>query len=419
MKLLLTLLPALLTQTTGRRNQRIVIGFLLFTTVLVALFSIVFHQIMAYEGRDYSYITGVYWTLTVMSTLGFGDITFTSDIGKLFSIIVLVSGIILIMIVMPFTFIRFVYQPWIEEYNNKRKPRSLPSDTSGHTVLVGDNDISLSVARKLRQHNYPYVILVPDGQHALELYDNRYDVVTGEFDDANTYRNLRADKAALVAALEGDLRNTNIASTVREVAPSTLLAASAENPEAMNILMLAGCDHVYSFTEMLGRSLARRVYGTRAQSNIIARFGTLCLAEAPVIHTEFMGQTLRECGFRERFGLNVAGLWRAIPICPRARTAGSTRPPSCCSRGRRISLRLMTARPSGAARRTGRPCLSSAAARWGKRRRMPWNVAGCRSVSSRRTPGSCRRTIPVTFSGMPGNWRCSSGRTSWKPRPSS
>lgn len=38
MKLLLTLLPALLTQTTGRRNQRIVIGFLLFTTVLVALF---------------------------------------------------------------------------------------------------------------------------------------------------------------------------------------------------------------------------------------------------------------------------------------------------------------------------------------------------------------------------------------------
>ena len=309
MKLLLTLLPALLTQTTGRRNQRIVIGFLLFTTVLVALFSIVFHQIMAYEGRDYSYITGVYWTLTVMSTLGFGDITFTSDIGKLFSIIVLVSGIILIMIVMPFTFIRFVYQPWIEEYNNKRKPRSLPSDTSGHTVLVGDNDISLSVARKLRQHNYPYVILVPDGQHALELYDNRYDVVTGEFDDANTYRNLRADKAALVAALEGDLRNTNIASTVREVAPSTLLAASAENPEAMNILMLAGCDHVYSFTETLWAEPCpprlrdpRPVEHHRPVRDVVPCRGA---GHPHRVH----GQTLRECRFRERFGLNVAGLW--------------------------------------------------------------------------------------------------------------
>ena len=36
--------------------------------------------------------------------------------------------------------------------------------------------VVLSVARKLRQHNYPYVILVPDGQHALELYDNPCDL---------------------------------------------------------------------------------------------------------------------------------------------------------------------------------------------------------------------------------------------------
>ena len=119
MKLLLMLIPALLAQSSGNRNRRIVIGFTLLTACLVALFSVIFHHIMAYEGRDYSYITGVYWTLTVMSTLGFGDVTFSSDLGKLFSIVVLVSGIILIMILMPFTFIRFVYQPWIDEYNNK------------------------------------------------------------------------------------------------------------------------------------------------------------------------------------------------------------------------------------------------------------------------------------------------------------
>ncbi len=322
MKLLLMLIPALLAQSSGNRNRRIVIGFTLLTACLVALFSVIFHHIMAYEGRDYSYITGVYWTLTVMSTLGFGDVTFSSDLGKLFSIVVLVSGIILIMILMPFTFIRFVYQPWIDEYNNKRKPRSLPPETKGHTILVGDNDISLSVARKLRQYNYPYVVLVPDGAHALELYDSRYAVVTGEFDDVHTYHSLQADKAALVVALEGDLRNTNIASTVREAAPDTMLAASADNPESVNILMLAGCDHVYSFGDVLGRSLARRVYGTRAQSNIIARFGSLCLAEAPVLHTEFIGQTLRECAFRERFGLNVAGMWEGntyLPARPHSR----------------------------------------------------------------------------------------------------
>lgn len=318
MKLLFSLIPALLSpQAGGKRNMHVVMAFTLFTTFLVFLFSMLFHFIMEYEGKDYSFITGLYWTLTVMSTLGFGDITFESDLGKLFSIVVLMTGIMLIMVLMPFMFIRFVYQPWIDAYNSRRKPRELPEGTSGHTILVGENALTLNIAQKLRQYKFPYALLVPpDSRDALDLYDNHYDIVTGEFDDANTYRNLRVDKAALVAAFCDDLKNTNIASTVREAAPSTLLAASAENLEAMNILQLAGCDLVYSFEQMLGRSLARRVYGTRAQSNIIARFGTLCIAEAPVVHTEFIGLTLMECGLRERFGLNVVGLWEGNTYLP-------------------------------------------------------------------------------------------------------
>jgi voltage-gated potassium channel len=66
------------------------------------------------EGRYHSWITGVYWTLTVMTTLGFGDITFASDIGRFFSIIVLLSGIVLLLILLPFMFIRLFYAPWLE-----------------------------------------------------------------------------------------------------------------------------------------------------------------------------------------------------------------------------------------------------------------------------------------------------------------
>ena len=310
-----------------KRNTRLVNLFMLFTTALVLLFSALFHVIMLYEGRDYSFVTGVYWALTVMSTLGFGDITFTSDLGKVFSIFVLITGMMLIMVLMPFMFVRFVYQPMLDSYNSRRKPRELPEGTSGHTVLVGDDNISLSVAQKLRQYHLPYAVLAPDGQHVLDLYDKHYSVVTGEFDDVNTYHNLRVENAALVVAFCDDLKNTNIASTVREAAPGVLLAASAEKNDSMNILMLAGCDHVYSFTEMLGRSLARRVRGSRAESNIIARFGTLCIAEAPVIHTEFTGKTLVECRMRQRFGLNVAGLWTGNtykPPRPDSRIEGSS-----------------------------------------------------------------------------------------------
>ena len=58
-----------------------------------------FHLIkVRVEGEEHSWITGFYLTLVVMTTLGFGDITFTSDIGRVFSIVVLLSGVVLLLV---------------------------------------------------------------------------------------------------------------------------------------------------------------------------------------------------------------------------------------------------------------------------------------------------------------------------------
>ena len=95
-------IPTLLIKSPLRENRvRLArLFFVLFAMITVS--SILFHFIMLYEGREFSYISGVYWTLTVMSTLGFGDITFQSDLGRLFSIVVLVCGIVMLLVVMPF-----------------------------------------------------------------------------------------------------------------------------------------------------------------------------------------------------------------------------------------------------------------------------------------------------------------------------
>jgi hypothetical protein len=83
------------------------VKFFLVLLGMIAAFSVAFHYLMAAEGREHSWITGLYWTLTVMTTLGFGDITFNSDPGRIFSIVVLVSGVIFLLILLPFTFIKF------------------------------------------------------------------------------------------------------------------------------------------------------------------------------------------------------------------------------------------------------------------------------------------------------------------------
>jgi voltage-gated potassium channel len=87
----------------GKRNTRLLFKFMFILLAIITVYAVAFHWLMEIEGQQHSWITGFYWTLTVMSTLGFGDITFSSDLGRVFSIVVMISGVIFLLVLMPFT----------------------------------------------------------------------------------------------------------------------------------------------------------------------------------------------------------------------------------------------------------------------------------------------------------------------------
>lgn len=75
----------ILANPSRRRNLVALAKLLLAFVIMVSVFTVLLHWIMEMEGQKHSWVTGVYWVLVVMSTLGFGDITFQSDIGRIFS----------------------------------------------------------------------------------------------------------------------------------------------------------------------------------------------------------------------------------------------------------------------------------------------------------------------------------------------
>ena len=308
MKLIISEIVNLTTQNQ-ERNVWMLVKFFAVLTLMVIGYSILFHFLMVLEDREFSWITGFYWTLTVMSTLGFGDITFSTDLGKLFSIIVLMSGIVFLLTMLPFTFIQFFYLPWLDAQTKAKAPRELPEGTKGHVILCHYDPLTISLTEKLRQYHREYVILVEDVPQALELQGLGLKVVVGGVDDPQTYLRSRVGDAALVVANVDDMMNANIASTIREISQEVPIAASADLDDSVDILELAGSTHVFQFTKMLGQSLARRVLGTTARANVIGQIESLLIAEIPAMRTALVGMTLRESRLRETIGINVIGVW--------------------------------------------------------------------------------------------------------------
>ncbi len=305
--------PALISyffqRESTKRNIRQLLKFMLILAIMVTIFSIIFHFLMAVEGRDHSWITGFYWTLTVMSTLGFGDITFNSDLGRLFSVVVLLSGMIFLLTLLPFTFIKFFYAPWIEAESRKRAPRELPPETQGHVIITSYNPVTMALIEKLEDHRIDYVLIVDDFKHALDLYDMGVRVAVGDVDDPETYRKLRVDRAALVVATDRDEINTNITFTVRELSEQVPIITTADSPYSEDILEMAGSTKVLQLYNILGRSLAAWTVGGDCRANIISRYDKLIIAEFPAIGTPLVGKTLTESKLRENFGVNVVGIW--------------------------------------------------------------------------------------------------------------
>ena len=309
MKTLIAVLSTVLESRTSRANLRRLGNLLLVLFALIAVYSVLFHVIMEREGQTHSWVTGFYWTLTVMTTLGFGDITFHGDLGRIFSVIVLFSGVTFMLVLLPFTFIEFFYAPWMRAQKEAKAPRELPSSTRGHVILTNYGPLATTLIPMLEKYGHPYVVLCPTLQEALELDERGVRVSVGDLDDPETYRRMRLENAAMLVTTRSDVINTNASFTARELSENVPIVATATSDASRDLLELAGATMVLRQEEMMGAALARRVSIRDSDAHVIGHLGELIIAEASTFGTPLPGRTLGESGLRNRTGVGVIGIW--------------------------------------------------------------------------------------------------------------
>ncbi|SNB45323.1 TrkA family potassium uptake protein [Geobacter sp. DSM 9736] len=306
----------------ARQNLKVLLLYCLFLLVMALTYAKLFQHFMwTLEGRHYSYIAGIYWVITVMTTLGFGDITFHTDEGYIFAGIVTVSGVVFLLILLPFGIVSMFLAPWIEHRLRFRPALTVPEGTKGHILIFGMDSVTRALIRKLQAQGIPFFITMEKFEEVQRLEeDEGIRAVYGNPSDAEVLKRLLVSQARQIIANLGDTDNTNLILTVRALC-ATPIAAIVEEPRYADILKLAGADQVIPLKQILGHYLAIRATTKGASAHVLDSFGELLIAELPVYGTPFAGLRLSDARIREDTGMTIIGVWeRGKMVVPTAET---------------------------------------------------------------------------------------------------
>ncbi|NOY13026.1 MAG: potassium transporter TrkA [Deltaproteobacteria bacterium] len=294
----------------AKQNLKVLLLYSAFLLLMILAYALLFRYLMLHlEGREFSLVAGIYWAITVMTTLGFGDITFHTDLGYAFAALVTISGVVFLLIILPFGLVSLFLAPWIEQRLRYRPSFSLPPEIRGHVLVFGVNPIARVLFRNLESRKIPFVVITEDYEESLRLEEEEdIRVVCGLPTDKKLLSNARVASARYIFANLGDTQNTNLCLTVRSLC-HTPIAVIADDPDHVDLLRLAGADKVVPLPLIIGRYLGIRSTTCGALAHVIDSFGSLQIAEIPVYGTPFVNLTLQQAQIRQQTGMTVVGVW--------------------------------------------------------------------------------------------------------------
>ncbi|MCD2204614.1 NAD-binding protein [Halobacterium sp. KA-6] len=201
-----------------------------------------------------------YYTLVTSSTVGYGDLTPTTQEARLFSLSVLVLGTASFAVALG-----ALLGPALEARFASALGRMTQSDLEsldGHVVVAGYGDLTEPILTELAASGRQFLVVARGGTDTSELRDRDIDVLAGDPADEKVLERAGVERArAVVAATNDDGEDALAILTVTEAFPDVRVVAAATEQENEPKLRRAGANTVISPMVIGGRLLARSALG--------------------------------------------------------------------------------------------------------------------------------------------------------------
>ena len=239
----LTPLPRFL--LPSRARIRIV---LLAVLAAVAFGTVAFHLL---EG--WSILDSLYVTAQTVTTVGFGDITPRTVLGRAFATVFMMLGVGIVLYALTSTVQSIVHSELFARYGHSRKMSKLRD----HFIICGAGRVGSHLIRSLRAVDGVFLVIESDQRKCEALIDMNIPVLLRDATLEESLIEAGVEHArGLATCLPDDADNVYVVLTARDLNPGMHIVARAAEEQAENKLIRAGANRVVAPTIIGGHRMA-------------------------------------------------------------------------------------------------------------------------------------------------------------------
>jgi voltage-gated potassium channel len=220
-------------------------------------------------GKDFTphisdFISALYFTIITMSTVGYGDITPHSPDARLFTVSLVVLGLVVFA-----TSLTAIAGPIINQRMiNLLQPRKKKMKRKDHIIVVGDNPLAQNTIKALIQRDLPVTAIwktrPPEG------VDSPEDLVIGDGSDTAVLQNADIDNARAILALgENDSDNAFVVLAAKDCNSKVRTVASVSDANNMMRIKHVRPDVVLALPVIGGELLAMTLSGEEIKTDAL------------------------------------------------------------------------------------------------------------------------------------------------------
>ncbi len=282
----------------------------------LALYFLGFWILMGTAGymvlEHWSFLESLYMTVISITTTGFAEVRPLSPVGRLFTILIIVVGVVTIAYIGG-RGAQLIIETQLLRLRRMSKKLEKMHD---HYIVCGFGRMGHFICEELKAAGVPFVVVETDPAKLEVLADHDLLFVPGDATQDEVLQKAGVQRArGLVAVLPGDAENVFTTLSAKGLNPNLFVVARAVEEETESKLLKAGADRVVKPYELGGTRMAQLLLRPAVVDfiDIVARGKSMDLNLEEIRlspHSPLVGQSLAESPLRSQLNIMVVAIFR-------------------------------------------------------------------------------------------------------------